>query len=91
MMASIQFKRYQPLSLSIRVGLLRDPGRQQDALAAIAEGFDVISESHEHWCDSKLHRVRGELHVSMSRQDEAEAAFTTALVTAREQCARWAC
>jgi len=36
-----------------------------------------------------LHRVRGELHASLSRANEAEAEYTTALAMARQQQAKW--
>ena len=78
-----------PTWLLIRAELLRDVGRAEDALASITQGFTVISESHEHWGDAELHRVRGELYESLSRESEAETAYVTALAIAREQEARW--
>ena len=56
---------------------------------AIAEGFDFISASQEHWCDAELHRVRGEISASLSRESEAEVEYATALAIAREQQAKW--
>jgi predicted ATPase len=78
-----------PIWLLIRAELLRDLGRAEDALASITEGFTVISESHGHWGDAELHRVRGELYESLSRESEAETAYVTALDIAREQEAKW--
>ena len=89
MAANLQFLLYQPVLLLMRVELLRDLGRAQDALAAIAEGFDVISDSQERWCDAELHRVHGEIYASLSRESEAEAEYTTALAIASEQEAKW--
>ena len=36
-----------------------------------------------------MHRVRGELYSSLSRESEAEAAFSAALAIARNQAAKW--
>jgi class 3 adenylate cyclase/predicted ATPase len=85
----VQFNLYSPIWLLIRVELLRDLGRAEDALACISDGFKVISVSHEHWGDAELHRVRGEFHASLSDEAEAEAAYATALDIAREQRAKW--
>ena len=60
-------------------------GRAEDALASIADGFDVIAETREHWTEPEIHRVRGELHASLSQASEAETAFTTALAIAVEK------
>jgi predicted ATPase len=87
--AQVQFNIYAPIWLLIRLELLRDLGRTEDALATVAGGFDVISASHEHWGDAELHRVRGELHASLSDEAEAETAYATALDIAREQEAKW--
>jgi predicted ATPase len=48
-----------------------------------------LQESKEHWGDAELHRVRGELLASMSKDSEAEAAFAAALAIALEQGAKW--
>lgn len=64
-------------------------GRAEDALAFVAEGFDVISETQELWTVPEVHRVRGELYASLSQLGEAEAAFNTALAIAGKQGARW--
>jgi predicted ATPase len=88
-LTNIQFNVYRPSLVLIQVGLLRDLGRAQDALAAIAEVFEVISATQEHWCDAELHRVRGEIYASLSRESEAEAEYSVALAIAREQQARW--
>jgi class 3 adenylate cyclase/predicted ATPase len=87
--ANVGFLLYHPVYLLIRVELLRDLGREEDALAAIARGFDVISVSQEHWCDAELHRVRGELYASLSREGEAEVEYAAALAIARSQQASW--
>ena len=88
-LANVQNHVYHPVYLLIRVELLRELGREGDALAAIAEGFDFISTSQEHWCDAELHRVRGELYESLSQENEAEVEYAAALAIAREQQAKW--
>jgi predicted ATPase len=88
-LANLQNHLHHPVHLLIRVELLRELGREGDALAAIAEGYDFISTSQEHWCDAELHRVRGEISASLSRENEAEVEYTAALAIAREQQARW--
>ena len=88
MAQAIRFRIYQPVFLLIRAKLLRELGRVRDALAVIAEGFDVISVTREHWGDPELHRVRGDLHASLSNPSEAEVEYQSALAIAREQQAR---
>ena len=89
MMTRSQMKLYQPFYLLIRVELLRDLGRAEDALASIAEAINSVSETGEHWIEPEWHRVRGELYSSLSRESEAEAAFSAALDIARDQTAKW--
>ena len=89
MMARAQIKLYQPLRLLIRGELLRDLGHVEDALASIAEAINGASTREEHWIEPELHRVRGDLYSSLSRESEAEAAFSAAIAIARNQASKW--
>jgi predicted ATPase len=89
MLEKAQFNLWQPTFLLIRAELLRDLARTEDALASIAEAINRVAETGEHWFEPELHRVRGVLYSSMSRESESEAAFSAALAIAREQTAKW--
>ena len=86
---SIDFKIYKPIFLLIQAELFRELGRVEDALATIDEGLIFTSTTQEHWGDAELHRVRGELYASLSRESEAEDEYTAALAIAHEQQAKW--
>ena len=62
----------------------------KEALARIDEALALAHETGEHWCDSYLHRTRGEI---LLRQDPlnmspAEEAFLTAIAIAQQQKAK---
>jgi DNA-binding winged helix-turn-helix (wHTH) protein len=59
-------------------------GRNDEALEALAYGFEDIGKSEECWWEPELHRLRGEL----LRGADAEACFHRAIEVARRQRAR---
>ena len=70
-------------------GLLADAcarfGRIDDGLEAIADGLKEIGRTGERGWEAELHRLRGELLRATSRNDEAEACFSSAIELARAQ------
>jgi predicted ATPase len=74
-------------------GLLGDGfrrvGRNEDAVAAIAHGFDLLAQNHETWCEAELLRYRAILRTANGADDATvEADFERAMTVAHEQGAR---
>jgi len=70
-------------------------GQTEKALASLADGLSVIDRGGERWWKAELLRLRGELLLqSQSRrsqhelQEQAEACFREAMITARRQGAK---
>ena len=59
------------------------------SLLAIVSLALAIGAREEHWIEPELHRVRGDLYSSLSRESEAEAAFSAAIAIARNQASKW--
>jgi predicted ATPase len=62
----------------------------QGALSRIDDALALARETGEHWSDSFLHRIRGEILLKQNPTNAAvaEEAFRAAIVTARTQKAR---
>ena len=61
----------------------------QAAMAGIDEALALAGETGEHWFDSGLHRIRGEILIKQSpAEPAAEAAFLAAIAVAQQQKAR---
>jgi predicted ATPase len=58
------------------------------AITLLKEAFAKSGERGEHWYDSELHRLLGELLLKMDRREYAELEFGRALTVARDQRAR---
>jgi adenylate cyclase len=65
-------------------------GDIDDALQAIADGFEDIRKTQECWWEAELHRLRGEVLQSdaLGRRSEAESCFRKAIEVARLQHAK---
>ena len=66
-------------------------GRIEEGLAAVSEGIEMIARTNEHWCESDLYSLRGELlsrFGNSERSQEAEACFQKAIEIARNQSAK---
>ena len=78
-----------PFLHCLRVGVLRELGRNPDAFDALEAAFSSQAESRVN--DALLHRLRGEILLQQDARanaEEAEACFRRALEIAREQEAK---
>jgi predicted ATPase len=57
-------------------------------LDVVEEALGMVRRTEERWFESELYRIKGELYASLSREAEAEAAFTVATTVAQDQRAR---
>jgi predicted ATPase len=78
---------YRAYFLGLLADARRRAGRADDALAALDEAARVAVQTGERLYEPEAHRLRGELLAGRSA-GEAEAAFRSALDTARAQQAR---
>jgi len=83
---AIQIKLFRPMFLAWQAAAQLRCGEIRDGLAAVEEGL-AIGGGGEHWMDSELHRLRGELnhHLSPESPEDAEQNFRTALDIALAQ------
>ncbi|MGA0603471.1 ATP-binding protein [Caulobacter sp. KR2-114] len=83
----VQFNRY--LGFVAAMGdCFGQAGNAGQGLARITQGLALAESTGEKWCLAELQRVQGELHLRMGGVDSehmAEAAFFSALETARSQ------
>ena len=75
------------------LALARAEGHSSDAAAGLAVVDETLSEcerSGQHWLDSELHRLRGDLllHVVPEERQGAEAAYRRAIAIAKAQGTR---
>jgi predicted ATPase len=61
----------------------------QEALNRLAEAEELIEKTHERWAEAEMHRLRGELMMSINEQPLAEASYRQALAVARGQSAKF--
>ena len=79
----------QPWFLALLAGAHGHFGEHAAGLAALAEAESRISQSAERWPEAEIHRLKGELTLSMEGADAtAEACFRKSIEVAREQQAR---
>ncbi len=81
---------HRPYHLSLLAEALHRSGRSEEGLQAVEEALAVVEETGERWWEADLHRLRGDLLLSLSTQNAAgaEAEYDTAVTTARRQGAR---
>src|SRR5262249_39833731 len=63
-------------------------GKIADGLAAIDEAAEAIEADDQHFLESEVWRLRGELQLAGGSERDAEASFRRAIETARSQQAR---
>ncbi len=75
-----------PYFYGILAGLEAASGESAGALARIDEGLRLADETGEHWSDPELHRIRGDILLTLDpKSGAAENAFQTAIAVARRQ------
>jgi class 3 adenylate cyclase/predicted ATPase len=80
----------RPYFLALLAEAYRSIGRPEDGLATLAEAQRVADETGESWYEAERYRLKGELLLaqSMDQQLEAESCFGHALDVARGQQAK---
>jgi predicted ATPase len=83
-------RMHRPYHLSLLAEALHRSGRSEEGLQAVDEALAMVEETEERWWEADLHRLRGDLLLSLSTQNAAGAAaeYDAALRTARQQGAR---
>jgi predicted ATPase len=75
-----------PFFLALKAEALHLAGHTSEALEAIWEAETLVERSEEHWCCSKLHRLRAVfLAATGVEETQIEASFCAAINTAKEQ------
>jgi predicted ATPase len=76
--------------LSLLAEVYAKEGKVEDGLAALAQALRVIEDTEVRWYEPEMHRLRGELLLPLSanNQTNAEACFRQAIDTARRQGAK---
>ena len=69
--------------------VLRQVGRDEEAMAMANAGLALAIETHESLVEAELHRLKGELQEQTGATDAAKASYRNALASAREQGSRW--
>jgi predicted ATPase len=82
----IQF--WRPYYLALLAEAYEKSGRAEEGLAVLAEASAVVDKSGERFYEAELHRLKGELLLSVDHEAEAEACFQQALDIARHQQAK---
>jgi len=78
---------WRPFYLSFVAVGCRRAGRAEDGLRAAEEALAFAERSGEHWFDGELHRLKGDLLLTLQsdRHAEAEACFRLAVDIARKR------
>jgi class 3 adenylate cyclase/predicted ATPase len=81
---------FKPWFLSLQADADRRAGRAQQGIEKTDQGLAHAGRSGEHWFDAELHRIRGDLLLSLSARNkqEAETEFRQAISIARAQKAK---
>jgi DNA-binding SARP family transcriptional activator/predicted ATPase len=74
-----------PYFLSLLAEAYRRDGQVEKGLGTLAEALERVEKTGERWWEAELHRLKGDLLLSMDRQQEAEASFCRGIAVAREQ------
>jgi predicted ATPase len=80
----------QPYWIALLTEALVKEGDIQEGIKVLTKVEAIVETSGERWCEAELHRLKGELllSVSASNFDQAETCFRRALNTARRQRAK---
>ena len=81
---------WRPFLNALLAGALRRTGATGEGLRLVGQALNRIEETGERFQESEVHRIRGELLLSLSASDPsgAETAYRRAITVAREQEAR---
>jgi len=64
-------------------------GQTKEGLVTIAEAFDTLEKKGERYCESELHRIKGELLLQQGIEEvEVKVCYRQAIDIAREQSAK---
>jgi predicted ATPase len=75
-----------PFFLALNAEALHLAGHTSEALEAIREAETLVERSEEHWCCSKLYRLRAVfLSATGVEETQIEASFCSAISTAKQQ------
>jgi predicted ATPase len=77
-----------PHSLSLLAAAHHEAGQAQDGLELLEEALDRVAKNDERWFAAEVHRLRGELSLSLFDPGEAEECFLRAARVAQEQNAK---
>ena len=82
--------RDAPYHLSLLSETLSRAGRTDEALDALSEALGLVAQTEEHWWEAELHRLKGELLLSVATPDAsaAEACYRLAIQVAQSQGAK---
>jgi predicted ATPase len=85
-----QQRCHAPYHLSLLAETLHRSGRTDEGLCALAEALALVEETEERWCEAELHRLKGELLLSLATPDasEAESCYRLAIAVAQRQGAK---
>ena len=68
---------------------LCDLGQPEVGLDLLDEAVQSAEATSERFFEAELYRLRGKIHLSLDKKNEAEAELKRALTIARQQGARW--
>jgi predicted ATPase len=83
-------RRDAPYLLSLLAETLHAAGKVDEALHALSEALAFVAETGERWWEAELHRLKGELLLSLDIPDalEAEECYRSAMAIAQHQGAK---
>jgi predicted ATPase len=81
---------YEPYFLGLQAEALGRSGAVEEGLDRVAKALDRVEEAGERWFEAELHRLKGELLLSLATPDasEAEACYRLAIAVAQRQGAK---
>lgn len=82
--------RDAPYHLDLLAETLHRAGRTEEALDALGEALEFVAKTEERWWEAELHRLKGEMLLSLATPDptEAEACYRSAIEIAQAQGAK---
>jgi predicted ATPase len=83
-------RRDAPYHLSLLAETLHRSARTAEGLRALDEALALVAETEERWWEAELYRLKGELLLSLSTSNaaEAEACYHLAITVAQRQSAK---
>jgi class 3 adenylate cyclase/predicted ATPase len=77
-----------PYQLGLLACSYGESAQAERGLYVVGEALRMVQQTDERWFEPELHRIKGELYASLSREAEAEAAFREATKIAQGQRAK---